>query len=50
MIVSDMLAGGGDNGILGNITEPMIAAESIGSHSTCETELLQDLYSHANQD
>lgn len=32
MVVSDMLAGGGDNGTLGNITAPAVDPET-GSHS-----------------
>ncbi|OOF90878.1 carbohydrate esterase family 5 protein [Aspergillus carbonarius ITEM 5010] len=32
MVVSDMLAGGGDNGTLGNITSPSVDPETLGSH------------------
>jgi hypothetical protein len=32
MVVSDMLAGGGDNGTLGNITKPTIGAATVGKH------------------
>ncbi|RAL02609.1 alpha/beta-hydrolase [Aspergillus ibericus CBS 121593] len=34
MVVSDMLAGGGDNGTLGNITSPSVDPDTLGSHIT----------------
>ncbi|KAI8307359.1 hypothetical protein K4K59_010950 [Colletotrichum sp. SAR11_240] len=32
MVLGDILAGGGDNGILGNLTSPSIDASTVGKH------------------
>lgn len=34
MVVSDMLAGGGDDGTLGNLTRPSVNPNTLDSHST----------------
>ncbi|KAF0327032.1 acetylxylan esterase precursor [Colletotrichum asianum] len=33
MVLGDILAGGGDNGILGNLTQPSIASSTVGQHT-----------------
>lgn len=33
MVVSDMLAGSGDNGTLGAFSEPTVNSRTLGSHS-----------------
>ncbi|EQB49359.1 hypothetical protein CGLO_11318 [Colletotrichum gloeosporioides Cg-14] len=32
MVLGDILAGGGDNGILGNLTQPSVDASTVGKH------------------